>query len=156
MKTRRGQRFVATRKKRQQFDVWEGEYIYQVIVTNDLNPDLCEIIKIHRARCGSIEFANAEIKNGCGMDHMPSNIFKVNAAWFSLGVFTHNLLKLMQNHILPEKMRKIEIRTLRFRLMRLAALVIQKARQTILRFSKNHPAFEIFQTAWENLQVFAT
>ena len=155
MKSRRGMRFIGIRKKRKQFDVWEGEYIYQVIVTNDPSDDSNEIVKAHRGRCGSIEFANAEIKNGCGMDHMPSNNFKVNAAWFSLGVFTHNILKLMQNHILPEKMRKLEIRTLRFRLMRLAAIVLQKARQTVLRFSKNHPAFGIFQKAWENLQVLA-
>ena len=155
MRSRRGQRFIATRKKRKQLDVWEGEYIYQVIVTNDANSDLCAIMKTHRGRCGSIEFANAEIKNGCGMDHMPANSFSVNAAWFSLGVMTHNLLKLIQNHILPETMKKIEIKTLRFRLMRLAAIVIKKAKQTILRFSKNHPAFEIYQKAWANLQVLA-
>jgi len=155
IKARRGRRFIGVRKKRQQLDVWEGEYIYQVIVTNDANSDLCAIMKTHRGRCGSIEFANAEIKNGCGMDHMPANSFSVNAAWFSLGVMTHNLLKLIQNHILPETMKKIEIKTLRFRLMRLAAIVIKKAKQTILRFSKNHPAFEIYQKAWANLQVLA-
>lgn len=152
MRSRRGQRFIATRKKRTQMDVWEGEYIYQVIVTNDSSQDLCEIMKTHRGRCGSIEFANSEIKNGCGMNHMPSHAFQVNAAWFSLGVFTHNLLKLIQNHILPEKMKKIEIKTLRFRLMRLAAIVVKKAKQTILRFSKNHPAFEIYAQAWQKLQ----
>lgn len=156
MRSRRGQRFIASRKKRKQLDVWEGEYIYQVIVTDDPSKDLCEIMKTHRGRCGSIEFANSEIKNGCGMDHMPANSFSVNAAWFSLGVFTHNLLKLIQNHILPEKMRRIEIKTLRFRLMRLAAIVVKKAKQTILRFSKNHPAFEIFTQAWEKLQSLAT
>lgn len=155
MRSRRGQRFISTRKKRKQLDVWEGEYIYQVIVTNDPSKDLCEIMKTHRGRCGSIEFANSEIKNGCGMNHMPANSFSVNAAWFSLGVFTHNLLKLVQKHILPETMKKIEIKTLRFRLMRLAAIVIKKAKQTILRFSKNHPAFEIYQKAWEKLQVLA-
>ncbi len=153
LKKRRTQKFIGIRKKRKQVDLIEGEYSYQVIVTNDTSPDLNKIIQIHRARCGSIEFANAEIKNGCGMNHIPSNEFKVNAAWFSLGVLTHNLLKLIQTHLLPEKMRKVEIKTLRFRLMRLAALVIKKAKQTILRFSRDHPAYNIYHYAWNNLQI---
>ena len=156
IRNRERQRFIAVRKKRIQLDVWEGEYVYQVIVTNDPSSDLSKVMKAHRGRCGSVEFANAELKTGCGMDHMPANNFSVNAAWFSLGVLTHNLLKLIQRHLLPEKMKKIEIRTLRFRFLRLAALVIRKARQTILKFSKNHPAFEIYQQAWEKLSVLVT
>ncbi len=85
------------------------------------------------------------------MEHMPSNEFKVNAACFSLGVLMHNLLKLLQYHVLPANLKKVEIQTLRFRFLRLVAIVIEKARQVVLRFSKNHPAFSVYTEAWSKL-----
>jgi hypothetical protein len=153
LKQRRHQRFIAVRKKRKQMDIWEGEYVYHVMTTNDPNPDLGVVLKEHWGRCGSIEFANSEIKSGCGMGHMPSNDFKVNAAWFSLGVLTHNLLRLLQRHVLPKSLEKVEIQTLRFRFLRLAVMVIKKARRVILRFSRGHPAFVLYAQAWTTLQT---
>jgi hypothetical protein len=153
LELRRGkQRYIGIRKKRKQLDVVEGEWMYQVIATNDISSDLNEIVKRHRGRCGSIELTNSEIKSGCGMDKMPSNNFSVNAGWFSLGLMTHNILKLLQTHVLPESLRKVEIRTLRFRFLRMAALVVKKARQLVLRVSKHHPVFSMYEEAWENLR----
>ena len=129
----------------------DDKYIYQVIVTNTKEEDLNKILKIHWQRCGSIEYAHAELKNGCGLKRFPSKHFNVNAAWCSLGILTHNVLRLIQNHVLPEKLKRIEIRTLNHRFIRSAIWVKEKAKQIVVRCCKNHPLFMWYKEAMKNL-----
>lgn len=148
----RSRRYIATRREKDQPDLF-GRYIHQVIVTNALWETMEESLNQHRGRCGSIEYTHGQLKSQCGMELMPSNDFKVNAAWFSLGCLTHNLLRLLQNHALPPSWKKIEIATLRFRFLRTAAVVIRKARQVILRFCEGHPIYEIYCKAKRRLEL---
>jgi hypothetical protein len=148
----RTRRYIAIRREKDQPDLF-GRYVYQVIVTNALWETMEESIKQHRGRCGSIEYSHDQLKNQLGMGILPSNDFKVNSAWFSLGCLTHNLLRLLQNHTLPPGWKKLEITTLRFRFLRAAALVIKKARQVILRFCENHPIYEIYCKAKRRLEL---
>jgi hypothetical protein len=142
----RTRKYIAIRKAKGQLDLFEG-YKYQAIVTNAVWEDEERIVQNHRARCGTVEYANQQIKSQCGMDNLPSNNFSVNAAWYSLGCLTHNILRFIQEHLLPEKWKRFEIKTLRFILIRLAAVVIQKSRQVILRFYPGHPTFWAFDQA---------
>lgn len=145
-------RFIAVRKpKRGQLEINEEPYVYQVIVTNTKEEDLNKILKTHWQRCGSIEYTHAELKNGCGLKRFPSKNFQVNAAWCSLGVLTHNVLRLIQNHVLPENLKHIEIRTLNHRFIRAAIWVKEKAGQLIVRCCKNHPLFVWYKEAMKNL-----
>lgn len=148
----RTRRYIAIRREKEQADLF-GRYIYQVIVTNALWEALEENIRQHRGRCGSIEYTHGQLKSQLGMGILPSNDFKVNAAWFSLGCLTHNLLRLLQNHVLTKSWKKLEIATLRFRFLRAAAIVIKKARQVILRFCHDHPIWEIYCKARLKLQA---
>jgi hypothetical protein len=148
----RTRRYIATRREKDQPDLF-GRYIHQVIVTNAVWETMEESLKQHRGRCGSIEQNHDQLKNQLGMGIMPSNDFKANGAWFSLGCLTHNLLRLLQNHVLTKSWRKLEIATLRFRFLRTAAVVIKKARQVILRFCHGHPIYEIYCKARLRLEA---
>ena len=148
----RTRRYIAVRREKDQPDLF-GRYIHQVIVTNAVWETMEQSIKQHRGRCGSVEYSHDQLKNQLGMGILPSNDFKVNCAWFSLGCLTHNLLRLLQNHVLTKSWRRLEIATLRFRFLRTAALVIRKARQIILRFCENHPIYEIYQKAKRRLEL---
>jgi hypothetical protein len=149
---RHNMRFIAIRKpKTKQLELGEHPYIYQVLVTNSNESNLNKIIHEHFGRCGSVEYAHSQLKSGVGQRRFPSKHFHVNAAWFSLGIFTHNLLRLIQSHILPEKLKNIEIETLRYRFIRSVALIKRKARQTVVRFMKNHPLHEIYEHALKKL-----
>lgn len=149
-------RFIAARKpKNGQLKLNEDPYVYQVIVTNTQEEDLNKILKMHWQRCGSVEYAHAELKNGCGMRRFPSKHFQVNAAWCSLGILTHNMLRLIQNHVLPEKLKRIEIKTLNHRFIRAAIWVKEKANQIIVRCCKNHPLYAWYQEALQNLEHLA-
>lgn len=149
-------RFIGVRKpKRGQIEINDDKYIYQVIVTNTKEADLNKILKTHWQRCGSIEYTHAELKNGCGLKRFPSKHFNVNAAWCSLGILTHNVLRLIQNHVLPEKLKQIEIRTLNHRFIRAAIWVREKANQLIIRCCKNHPLYNWYKEALKNLDALA-
>ncbi len=146
-------RFIAVRKpKTGQLEMGDDKYIYQVIVTNTKEEDLNKILKTHWQRCGTIEHVHEELKGGCGMRRFPSKHFQVNAAWCSLGILTHNVLRLIQNHVLPEKLKNIEMRTLNHRFIRSAIWIKEKAGQIIIRCCKNHPLYDWYKEAQERLE----
>lgn len=140
-------RYLALRRTKGQQEM----FVSQVVVTNDLISTEEKVITKHRGRCGSVEQFHSQMKGGLGMDVLPSNEFKVNAAWYALGCLTHNLLKLVQSRLFQKDWKKLEIRTFRFRFLRLAALVISKARRVIIKFHKNHPIVPVYLYAWNQL-----
>lgn len=147
-------RFIAVRKpKKGQLEIGEDKYIYQVIATNTREQDLNKILKTHWQRCGSIEYTHAELKNGCGLKRFPSKHFGVNAAWCSLSILTHNVLRIIQNHILPEKFKHIEIRSLNHRFIRSAIWIKEKVGQIIIRCCKNHPLYDWYKEAQVKLEL---
>lgn len=141
--------YIAIRRQKDQPDLFE-KYLYQAIVTNAVWEKPEVVIKNHRGRCGSVEYFHSQILQ-LGMDWIPSNGFEVNAAWYALGCFTHNLLRWMQGSLFKKEWKRLEIKTFRFRFLRSAALVIHKARQVILRFCENHPIAQVYFRAWERL-----
>lgn len=157
--------YIVRRKKRNHeeqnddqlklFDEQET-YIYTVVVTNALVEHPVKIILSHRMRFGCIEYFHSQIKGQCGMDMMPSNNFKVNAQWYSLGLLAHNIMRMLQYHVLAQEHQKIEIKTLRFRILRSGAIIIHKARSIIIRFCKNHPMQTIMAKAYEKFAKMQT
>lgn len=127
-------------------------YVYQVVVTNDLYSSPEKVIGLHRKRCGSVEFFHSQIKGDLSMRRLPSQSFKVNVAWYALGCLTHNLLRAIQQHLLPESWKKYEIKTLRFRFFKTVACVIQKARRVMIRIPKSSPASSVLLEAWAKLE----
>lgn len=149
-------RFIAVRKlKNGQLEIGADDYVYQVIATNSKERNLNLILKTHWKRCGSVEYAHSQLKSGCGLKNFPSGDFGVNAAWFSLSVLTHNVLKFLQEHVLPGKLQDCEIKTLQFRFIRAAAWIKHKARQTVLRCCKGHPLYEMYRAALAKLDALA-
>ncbi len=65
------------------------------------------------------------------------------------------LLRFVQDHLLPEKFRKLEIKTLRFRFLRCVAIVIEKSRQIILRFCSGYSEFLTYEKARQKLRELA-
>lgn len=146
-------RFIGIRKpKSGQLAIGDSPYIYQVIITNTKEKDLNKIMKTHWERCGTVEHLHEELKNGCGMRRFPSKNFSVNAAWYSLGILTHNVIKMMQQHVLPDRFHKSEIRTIHNQFIRSAIWVKEKCGQIIIRCCKNHPMYRWYKTAQEKLE----
>jgi len=148
---RRQQKDPKGESTEEQLSLLTPEYKHTIIVTNAIKEHPRKIILNHRLRFGNIEYFHSQIKGQCGMDVMPSNTFSVNAAYYSLGLLAHNLMRFVQVHLLDEPHQKIEIQTLRFRILRAAAIVINKARSVILRFTEGHPVKQIITKAFDRL-----
>ncbi len=149
-------RYIVIRKKTKTADLIVGdEYFYSVIVTNDLSEDIDGLIREYRGRCGSVEYAHSQIKGQCGMEVMPSGKFHVNAAYFSMGILAHNVIRYMQHHALPESYRKMEIQTIRFRLIRVVAKIINKARSIMVKYLSNNPIGQIHDQARSKFAAYS-
>lgn len=146
-------RYIAIRKPLASPDLFGERYSYSIIVTNDHTNDLTTIVRLHYGRCGSIEYANQQVKDQCGQDVMPSNSFAVNCAWFSMGCFAHNFMRLMQTQVLPEQLKNCEIHSLRFRLIRSAAVIAIRARQIVVNFCRGNPVYRLYCKAKEALEA---
>ena len=136
--------YIVIRKKIRSGDlITSDEFVYSVIVTNDLSTDINALIHEHRGRCGTVEYAHHQIKSQCGQDVMPSNKFHVNAAYFSMGILAHNVIRYMQQNVYPQDYRKMEIQTIRFRLIRVIAKIIHRARVILIQYLPEHPIGKI-------------
>jgi hypothetical protein len=89
------------------------------------------------------------------MDVMPSNKFHVNAAYFSMGILAHNVIRYMQRHVLPKDYRNMEIQTIRFRLIRVVAKIINKARSIIVKYLPQHPIGQIHEQAQPHFAAYS-
>ena len=58
-----------------------------------------EVIHFHRARGNAKRFIG-EVKSGVGLRHLLCEAQEANRIWFSVGMLTYNLLKLMQREVL--------------------------------------------------------
>lgn len=148
--------YIVIRKKIKNGDlVTEPEYAYSVMVTNDLSEDTNALIHEHRGRCGTVEYAHSQIKGQCGMNIMPSGKFEVNAAWFSLGILAHNVIRYMQKNVYPEEYRKMEIQTIRFKLIRVVAKLINRARSVFIQYWERHPIGHIHKAAQASFWAYS-
>ena len=70
--------------------MFKDDYSYHVIVTtaNDKSPE--DVVWKYNGRA-NIESHIKELKNGFGMEYLPSGDFKANSVHFSIGVMTYNL-----------------------------------------------------------------
>jgi hypothetical protein len=130
-------RIIFLRKERRQGDLFEGVYTYGAILTNrDLA--LEELITWHRQRC-NCENHIKELKYGFSLNSLPSADFFVNALYFRIQTLGYNLISALKRIKLPETWRTFTLKTLRFRLIAIPALVVNHARGLWLKVNRAHP-----------------
>lgn len=130
-------RIVFLRKERRQGDLFEGTYIYGAIITNRDLP-LEELIAWHRKRC-NCENRIKELKHGFGLNKLPSSDYFVNALYFRIVTLGYNLTSAFKRTKLPTEWISLTLKTLRFRLLAIPALVTAHARSLWIRVSSTHP-----------------
>lgn len=90
-----------------------------------------------------VELAIRDLKEGAGLEHMPSGRFHANGAWLAAAVLAHNLNRWMTalTGQLP-----VTNRTLRTRLIALAAVLVNRSGRPTLRFPARWPWADTFTT----------
>ena len=91
-----------------------------------------------------VELAIRDLKDGAGLEHMPSGRFHANGAWLAAAVLAHNLNRWMT--ALADQ-PPVTNRTLRTRLISLAAVLVNRSGQPTLRFPARWPWARTFATS---------
>jgi len=138
-------RMILLRRERRQPDLFEGAYTYGAIITN-MDMALQAQLRWHWERCNS-ENHHKELKHGLSLRVLPSGDFATNALWFRIGTLAYNLIATLKHLKLDESWRYLSVKTIRFRLLRIPALVVRHARTLWLRAPRGHPHLQALRAA---------
>jgi hypothetical protein len=147
-------RYLITRKTHEQWELFQEEFSspitakdrYEAIVTNRKESG-DYLIRWHYGKAGSIEHIHDRIKNDLAGGVLPCAEFGANAAWWRLQCLAYNLVRCLQLFGLPDQLQWCHLKRLRHRLFCIAGKVVAHSRYRILKLSRGHPSFSIYQEA---------
>jgi Transposase DDE domain group 1 len=118
----------------------------------DLTDDVVTVDRFHRQHA-TIELAIRDLKNGAGLEHVPSGRFHANSAWLQCAVLAHNLTRwtaLLGGIRVDDQL--VVTRSIRTRLLALPARLVNRSGRPTLRMPTNWPWADHFVTALNTLR----
>ena len=93
-----------------------------------------------------VELAIRDMKEGAGLEHVPSGNFSANSAWLQCAVLAHNLLRWTATLGQPRPLDRLTVaRTLRMRLLAVPARLVNRAGTLVLRGPRDWPWAQWFE-----------
>ncbi len=121
----------------------------------DLGSDTVSTDAFHRQHA-VVELAIRDLKEGAGMEHVPSGDFSANSAWLQCAVLANNLIRWTATIGKEGSVRELTVaRTLRTRLIAIPARVVNRSGSVVMRGPKNWPWSEWFHRHLEALRLLA-
>jgi hypothetical protein len=119
----------------------------------DLDGTAVEVDRFHRHHA-VVELAIRDLKEGAGLEHVPSGNFHANSAWLQCAVLAHNLIRwttILGGTRVDEQL--IVARTIRTRLLALPGRIVNRAGRPTLRLPTGWPWATTFTTALDTLRT---
>lgn len=117
-------------------------YMHTFIVTNmDMKPSDIVLFYCNRGR---MENFIKESKSGFDMDTMSSHSMTVNSNRMQISVLVYNIFNWFRRLVLPKSMRKLQIDTVRLKLLKIAAKMVHSARYIAFKLCSSCPYKEAF------------
>ena len=114
----------------------------------DLDGDLAAVDAFHRDHA-SVELAIRDLKEGAGMEHVPSGHFSANSAWLQCAVLAYNLIRWTATLGQPTPVDRLTVaRSVRLRLIGVPARLVNRAGILTLRGPAGWP-----WAAWFGLRL---
>jgi hypothetical protein len=114
------------------------DWRHHAFITNT-GLDTTDADRFHRNHA-IVELSIRELKDGAGLEHCPSGHFCANGAWLAAAVLAHNLLRWVDHLGDPTPQRsRWNHRTIRTRLVALAATLVNRSGRLTLRLPENWP-----------------
>lgn len=124
-------------------------YMYTFIVTNmELEPE--KLIQYYCNR-GRMENFIKESKNGFDFDSMSSRSKMVNANRLQISMLVYNLFNWFRRCVLPKEMRRLQIETVRLKLIKIASRIVKGARYIKFKLCSSCPYKKQFYETLENI-----
>jgi len=144
--TYKGRRLVVRRTRltdRRQAALWP-DWRHFAFLT-DLDGDAVEVDAFHRHHA-VVELAIRDLKEGAGLEHVPSGNFSANSAWLQCAVLAHNLLRWTVTIGQPGPVDQLSVaRTVRIRLLAVPARLVNRAGALTLRGPLDWPWAQWFE-----------
>lgn len=146
-------RLVIQRQKRMDgvLDLWEGEYTYRCILTNDYDSSTRDIVEFYNKRGGKERIFD-DMNNGFGWNRLPKSFMSENTVFLLLTALIHNFYKTIISKLdtkafgLKETSR---IKAFVFRFISVPAKWILTARQYVLNiYTENRAYAKPFKTGF--------
>ena len=144
-------RLVIQRQKRMDgvLDLWEGEYTYRCILTNDYESSMREIVEFYNLRGGKERIFD-DMNNGFGWDRLPKSFMAENTVFLLLTALIRNFYRFIMERLDVTKFglkATSRIKAFVFRFISVPAKWIKTSRQYVLNiYSCNNAYAEVFQT----------
>jgi len=108
-------------------------------LTDLTDPDPVALDRFHRAHA-TVELAIRDLKEGAGLEHLPSGNFSANSAWLCCAVLAHNLVRWTATTGTPTTPPVLTVaRTVRVQLLALPARLVNRSGTPILRAPARWP-----------------
>ena len=144
-------RLVIQRQKRMDGvqDLWEGEYTYRCILTNDYESSTREIVEFYKLRGGKERIFD-DMNNGFGWDRLPKSFMAENTVFLLLTALVRNFYKFIMERLEVKKFglkATSRIKAFVFKFITVPAKWIRTSRQFILNIYTDNQAYgELFNT----------
>ena len=119
----------------------------------DLTGTAAEVDLFHR-RHAVVELAIRDLKEGAGLDHVPSGNFHANSAWLQCTVLAHNLIRwtsILGNVRIDDQL--VVARTIRTRLVAIPGRIVNRSGTPNLRMPTHWPWAAQFTKALDALRL---
>lgn len=107
---------------------------YHAVITNDHRRSAKKLLRWALGRC-AMENLIKEHKHDFGFAKMPTNKYHANWAWLLISQLAWNLLAWFKRYCLPPECHPLRLGTLRQRLLKVTAKIVQQGRQLFLVLS---------------------
>jgi hypothetical protein len=110
----------------------------------DLDGDTIDIDAFHRAHA-RVELAIRDLKEGAGLQHVPSGKFLANSAWLQIAVLAHNLIRWTATIGQPGTVDRLTVaRTVRLQLLAIPGRLVNRSGVFTLRGPTGWPWRQLF------------
>jgi hypothetical protein len=119
----------------------------------DLDSTTVEVDRFHRHHA-VVELAIRDLKQGAGLEHVPSGNFHANSVWLQSAVLAHNLIRwtaTLGNIRVDDQL--IVTRTIRTRLLAIPGRLVNRAGRQTLRLPTHWPWATQFSRALDTLRT---
>jgi hypothetical protein len=141
-------RMVVVRWRKAQAELFDGDlFEYHAVLTDMNNWAAGLVLQFHRTRQDGSENVNKELSGGFGLSKLPCDKEMANAAYFQIALLAAVVFAATKYLTFPKSWWNLTIKTVRFRLIRLAGVVGRRARYLWLKIPEKYPFRAIFEEA---------
>jgi hypothetical protein len=119
----------------------------------DLDGPATEIDAFHRKHA-TVELAIRDLKEGAGLEHVPSGKFLANSAWLQCAVLAHNLIRWTATIGQPTAVDQLTVaRTVRLQLLAIPARLVNRSGTLTLRGPVRWPWRQLFNRRLDTIRA---